>query len=114
MGERPNVRISHKLALNLAALKNFLWFFRRVEQAPELRSDTAESETYRSEMEDLFNEVGELKPETVDHLIEAWREELASVSSSIDATRARAAQLLAITGFLSVLVSISTVPALGG
>ncbi len=89
-------------------LLTFLWFFRPVKLPAEIRPGTPESVKFKHDLSDLRDQVGALQPETVDHLIGAWRDEYDELQRDIDGARSRGAQLLAVTGFLSVLVTLTS------
>jgi hypothetical protein len=74
----------------------------------EIRTGTPASVKFNHELADLHNQVDALKPETVEHLIGAWRDEYDELQRDIDGVRSRGAQLLAVTGFLSVLVTLTS------
>jgi hypothetical protein len=100
--------VGQRLTKAPRAIRAFLWFWRRVDLPPEMRPNTSEGKEYEQQMDALCVEVDHLKPETLEFLLPLWRDEYKEIRADIDTLRSRGGQLLAVTGFLTVLVSLST------
>jgi hypothetical protein len=96
-----------KLRRKVWRVVTFLWFWRHL-QLSTLRPETPEGEKFAKDLDDLRLKVASLKEETIEHLIGAWKDEHQSLLRDIDTARSRGAQLLAVTGLLTVFVAITS------